>query len=480
MNRNRLTSDRRSINTAITFYDNTVQRDSVARTNKDNIINAGIFRRNHTDLVAFYQIYSLRTHIDRIHDLRTAALYCLFFKIFTDTIEQHNTDCFRVRFDGKCTKGCHTHQKILVKDLSFGQVAECGKYHFPAKNCIGNYISGKHQRTCISYVLQNFHNNEENSTDDDGESSLRLFGHAGLLFFCCFRTGTFLFADRYIRLHGNTYLTDLRKDTIRILRRDAKLLGSKCKNCLVHFIHLIDPTLQLGCTVRAVQTFDDIGLGTDAACRLIFQNDLNFGLDRRTDLLNLRKQGIIIFSGDTKLFGCISNGSFCYARKFIDPGFHLGSAVGTTKVLKNIYTFSVSLRNIMVVMFVLLMIVIMSATTAAFVIVMMMPMLLMIVIMSAATAAFVIVVMMVVMIMTFVIMSAATAAFVIVMVMMLMLLMVAIMSTAAFVIVMVMMLMLLMVVIMSTAAFVIVMMVMLMLLVIVPTTTATFVILVEK
>ena len=242
-------------------------------------------------------------------------------------------------------------------------------------------------------MLQNFHNNEENSTDDDGESSLRLFGHAGLLFFCCFRTGTFLFADRYIRLHGNTYLTDLRKDTIRILRRDAKLLGSKCKNCLVHFIHLIDPTLQLGSTVGTVQTFDDIGLGTDAACRLILQNDLNFGLDRRTDLLNLRKQGIIIFSGDTKLFGCISNGSFCYARKFIDPGFHLGSTVGTTKVLKNIYTFSVSFRNIMMVMLMLLVIVIMSTAAAAFVIVMvMMLMLLMVVIMSTAAAAFVILV----------------------------------------------------------------------------------------
>ena len=267
--------------------------------------------------------------------------------------------------------------------------------------------------------------------------------------------------DRYFRLHGNTYLTDLRKNTIRILRRDAKLLGSKCKNCLVHFIHLIDPTLQLGCTVRAVQTFDDIGLGTDAACRLIFQNDLNFGLDRRTDLLNLRKQGIIIFSGDTKLFGCISNGSFCYARKFIDPGFHLGSTVGTTKVLKNIYTFSVSLRNIMMVMLMRLMIVIMSATTAAFVIVVMMVMLMLLMVVIMSTAAVVIVMML--MLLMVVIMSTAAVAFVIVMMVMLMLLVIVIMSTAAaaFVIVMVMMLMLLMVVIMSTTA-------------------ATFVILVEK
>ena len=154
---------------------------------------------------------------------------------------------------------------------------------------------------------------------------------------------------------------------------------------------------------------------TDAACRLIFQNDLNFGLDRRTDLLNLRKQCIVIFSSDTKLFGCISNGSFCYTRKFIDPGFHLGSTVGTAEVLKNIYTFSVSLRNIMVVMLMLLMIVIMSTAAAAFVIVMvmMMLMLLMVVIMSTAAAAFVIVMMVMLMLLVIMIMSTAAATFVI-------------------------------------------------------------------
>ena len=62
------------------------------------------------------------------------------------------------------------------------------------------------------------------------------------------------------------------------------------------------------------------------------------GFDRCADFLNFRQQSLMVCSAEAQLLGSKAYVGIGYARQLFDFIFHFGSAVGTAKVLQNIYT----------------------------------------------------------------------------------------------------------------------------------------------
>ena len=111
-------------------------------------------------------------------------------------------------------------------------------------------------------MLQNFHQDEENGTDSNADNGTLFRGHAEFLLFLFFngRFALHLF-NHCIRLYNGADVFNLRKNTIRVGSGNTKLLRCIGKNCFAYFIQLIDLTLDLCCTVCAVQIFHDVDFG---------------------------------------------------------------------------------------------------------------------------------------------------------------------------------------------------------------------------
>ena len=63
------------------------------------------------------------------------------------------------------------------------------------------------------------------------------------------------------------------------------------------------------------------------------------GLNGSTDFLNFRQQSFVVGGAEAQLLGSKAYVGIGYTRQLFDFVFHFGSAVGTAKVLQNIYAF---------------------------------------------------------------------------------------------------------------------------------------------
>ena len=124
-NRHRLSGDRGGVQTAFAFRNDAVQRDSVARTDQQNVPPASrVFRRDHRCIAAgFYQSDDLRAHISTASMIwpRPALQLCPS-KYPADPVEQHDAYGFRIFRDGEGTQSCDTHEEVFIKDLAVGNV----------------------------------------------------------------------------------------------------------------------------------------------------------------------------------------------------------------------------------------------------------------------------------------------------------------------------------------------------------------------
>ena len=96
-----------------------VQRDTVSRTDQQEIAGPCLLCRDYLHFTALYQTDHFWAQVYSIHDLTSAARDCNFLEQLPDTVKEHDADRFLIILYGKCAKRGNAHQKIFVKHMAF-------------------------------------------------------------------------------------------------------------------------------------------------------------------------------------------------------------------------------------------------------------------------------------------------------------------------------------------------------------------------
>src|SRR5690554_1988947 len=105
----------------------------------------------------------VRPIVDKIFDGFTGPTDGRFLKMFADDIKQHNSYALRIFTDVKSPESGDTHQKKLVKHLSFGNVSSCLEQHFPSH---GKVSGGKPEKSYKISKPRGFEVGEENARQE--------------------------------------------------------------------------------------------------------------------------------------------------------------------------------------------------------------------------------------------------------------------------------------------------------------------------
>ena len=129
------------------------------------------------------------------------------------------------------------------------------------------------------------------------------------------------------------------QQTVVILSAYAQLFRSKGQGSFINLRHSVQRAFNLGTAVSAVQILHQIDSALAAQLRTTVTRYYHYvGLNRCADFLNFRQQSLMVCSAEAQLFGSKAYVGIGYARQLFNFIFHFGSAVGTAKVLQNIYT----------------------------------------------------------------------------------------------------------------------------------------------
>ena len=129
------------------------------------------------------------------------------------------------------------------------------------------------------------------------------------------------------------------QQTVVILSAYAQLFRSKGQGSFINLRHSVQRAFNLGTAVSAVQILHQVYSALAAQLRTTVTRYYHYvGFDRCADFLNFRQQSLMVCSAEAQLLGSKTYVGIGYARQLFDFIFHFGSAVGTAKVLQNIYT----------------------------------------------------------------------------------------------------------------------------------------------
>lgn len=129
------------------------------------------------------------------------------------------------------------------------------------------------------------------------------------------------------------------QQTIIIFCTYAQLFRSKGQGSFINLRHSVQRAFNLGTAVSTVQILHQVYSALAAQLRTTVTRYYHYvGFDRCTDFLNFRQQSLMVCSAEAQLLGSKAYVSIGYARQLFNFIFHFGSAVGTAKVLQNIYT----------------------------------------------------------------------------------------------------------------------------------------------
>lgn len=129
------------------------------------------------------------------------------------------------------------------------------------------------------------------------------------------------------------------QQTVVILSAYAQLFRSKGQGSFINLRHSVQRAFNLGTAVSAVQILHQIDSALAAQLRTTVTRYYHYvGLNRCADFLNFRQQSLMVCSAEAQLLGSKAYVGIGYARQLFNFIFHFGSAVGTAKVLQNIYT----------------------------------------------------------------------------------------------------------------------------------------------
>ena len=130
------------------------------------------------------------------------------------------------------------------------------------------------------------------------------------------------------------------QQTVIILSTYAQLFRSKGQGSFINLRHSIQRTFNLGTAISAVQILHQIYSALATQLRTAVTRYYHYvGFNGCADFLNFRQQSLVVSSAEAQLLGSKAYVGIGYARQLFDFIFHLGSAVGTAKVLQNIYAF---------------------------------------------------------------------------------------------------------------------------------------------
>ena len=118
------------------IHNDAIQRDFFTGFYHDDLAHRNAFRRNDLQYAIPLNGRRIRTDVHKVRDGLSGTLYRQRLEELSDLIEQHNCNSFRVFPDGKCADRGNTHQEMLVKHLSSGDIFHCLPYDIPAKNHI--------------------------------------------------------------------------------------------------------------------------------------------------------------------------------------------------------------------------------------------------------------------------------------------------------------------------------------------------------
>lgn len=129
------------------------------------------------------------------------------------------------------------------------------------------------------------------------------------------------------------------QQTVVILSAYAQLFRSKGQGSFINLRHSVQRAFNLGTAVSAVQILHQIDSALAAQLRTTVTRYYHYvGLNRCADFLNFRQQSLMVCSAEAQLLGSKAYVGIGYAGQLFNFIFHFGSAVGTAKVLQNIYT----------------------------------------------------------------------------------------------------------------------------------------------
>lgn len=122
----RFTGDGGGVDLGLAFGNDAVKRDAVAGADEKDITDFGFFGRDGLGAACGHTLDDFRAQVDGVHDLVAAAVGSEVLEIFTDAVEEHDADSFRVFVDCKGADGRNGHEEGLVEEFPMGDVFEGG------------------------------------------------------------------------------------------------------------------------------------------------------------------------------------------------------------------------------------------------------------------------------------------------------------------------------------------------------------------
>ena len=122
----RLAGDGGGVDLGLAFGNDAVKRYAVAGADEKDVADFGFFGRDGLGAACGHALDDFRTQVDGVHDLVTAAVGSEVLEVFTDAVEEHDTDGFRIFVDREGADGRNGHEEGLVEEFPMGDVFEGG------------------------------------------------------------------------------------------------------------------------------------------------------------------------------------------------------------------------------------------------------------------------------------------------------------------------------------------------------------------
>ena len=186
----RLAGDGGGVDLGLAFGNDAVKRDAVAGADEKDIADFGFFGRDGLGAAFGHALDDFRAQVDGVHDLVAAAVGSEVLEIFTDAVEEHDADGFRVFVDREGTDGRDGHEEGLIEEFPMGNVFERGVDDGAAQNEVGDEeeivsYGGKSGEEAGGLVVHQHADDEEEAAD--GELAFFAFQAVkeGCFFFGC-------------------------------------------------------------------------------------------------------------------------------------------------------------------------------------------------------------------------------------------------------------------------------------------------------
>ena len=284
--RNRFAGHGCRIDGAVALEDDAVHRDAVARTHENPVTGLDVLRRDDfRAAVLRAELHGLGAHVDRVHDGFPAALHGDMLEQLTEPEEQHDACCLLPAADADRTERCHCHEEVFVKDLPLSDAFQRIRKHLPAQQPVGGQQeNGGENGGLYLYNMQQQSDEKQHAANDECDrlgiplaGCLAMTVRMGMLAVlrCILLLGgalpagnlmpvvtdmrmwvmCLLFAEDDPLLHGIGSLADALKQPLSAGCGDVQESLRIGQACLFDALQILDGSLDLCRTVRAVEIF---------------------------------------------------------------------------------------------------------------------------------------------------------------------------------------------------------------------------------